>query len=445
MKEDKSVKLTKQAVEGLTLENCRKKPSDQQAFKWDSELKGFGVRVTLMSKTYIVQARDKDGETCRITIGKHGVFTADQARKEAIKRLAEIATSSNPNKAKKDRKREKRTNSITLAEVWEQYQKARSLRPTTLHVYKNALNRCFPDWLSEPITKISKDMVEKRHRELSNQVGPRSNADGAKAQANQAMRVLRSILNFAASGSDFEDADGRSILPENPVKRLSQRKAWNRNIRREGVIHKSQLKDWYKAVKDFASDTIGDYLILCLLTGLRRNEAAQLTWANVNFDEGYLRIEADKAKNHNEHRLPLTDKLTELLQGRERTGKYVFPGRSGGDTHLVESKFTVARVADKSKVKFMVHDLRRTFLTIAESLDVPHYTLKKLANHKSTSDVTGGYIVTDVERLRAPMQAITDYIMVQVGEKKPAQEVAQAKKPRAKRTSDTHKKLEVVG
>jgi len=124
------------------------------------------------------------------------------------------------------------------------------------------------------------------------------------------------------------------------------------------------------------------------------------------------------------------------------SGKYVFPGRGGPDSHLVESKFSVAKVVKNSKVPFMVHDLRRTFLTIAEGLDVPHYALKRLANHKNNADVTAGYIVNDVERLRAPMQAITDFILEQAGER---QAKSQPVEPTTtKRLTDTHNKLEVV-
>ena len=69
-------------------------------------------------------------------------------------------------------------------------------------------------------------------------------------------------------------------------------------------------------------------------------------------------------------------------------------------------------VNDASGVKFMTHGLRRrTFLPIGESLDVPHYTLKRLANHKFSGDVTGGYIQLTVDRLREPMQRITDAIL----------------------------------
>lgn len=64
---------------------------------------------------------------------------------------------------------------------------------------------------------------------------------------------------------------------------------------------------------------------------------------------------------------------------------------------------------------FMLHDLRRTFITIAKSLDISAYAVKCLVNHKMNHDVTAGYLATDVERLRKPMQQITNYIAGQIG------------------------------
>ncbi len=65
--------------------------------------------------------------------------------------------------------------------------------------------------------------------------------------------------------------------------------------------------------------------------------------------------------------------------------------------------------------------MRRTFITIAESLDIPAYALKRLMNHKMSNDVTAGYIIVDVERLRKPMQLITDYILKCMGVVKSAE------------------------
>jgi hypothetical protein len=56
-------------------------------------------------------------------------------------------------------------------------------------------------------------------------------------------------------------------------------------------------------------------------------------------------------------------------------------------------------------------NLRRTLITIAESLDISAYALKNLLNHKSSNDVTAGYIISNPERLRIPMQRITDHLL----------------------------------
>lgn len=69
------------------------------------------------------------------------------------------------------------------------------------------------------------------------------------------------------------------------------------------------------------------------------------------------------------------------------------------------------KVIQLSGVSFTLHDLRRIFITIAESIDISAYALKRLINHKITNDVTAGYIVSDVERLRKPMEQITAQLL----------------------------------
>lgn len=68
-------------------------------------------------------------------------------------------------------------------------------------------------------------------------------------------------------------------------------------------------------------------------------------------------------------------------------------------------------VVELSGVPFTLHDLRRTFATIAEGLDLSAYALKRLLNHKMNNDVTAGYIMRDVDRLRKPMQQIANFLL----------------------------------
>ena len=53
-------------------------------------------------------------------------------------------------------------------------------------------------------------------------------------------------------------------------------------------------------------------------------------------------------------------------------------------------------------------------MTIAASLDISAYALKRLVNHKTSHDVTGGYIVLGIEQLREPVQKIENYILEKV-------------------------------
>ena len=262
------------------------------------------------------------------------------------------------------------------------------------------------DWQTKPIVDISKDMVAKRHTKLGENHG--------EAYANLSMRVLRAVMNFAAG--QYEDIKGRTILPDNPVKRLSQTRAWYKNKRRDSVIKAHQLPAWYQSVMSLQDDignkaeTVRDYLLLLLFTGLRRQEAARLRWDDVDLKARTLTV--TDTKNSSPHTLPLSDFLFDLFKRRKQSTDsiFVFSG-SGATGYLIEPKRQMQKVKQQSGVDFTIHDLRRTFITTAESLDISAYALKRLLNHKMNNDVTAGYIVSDVERLRKPMQTIASALL----------------------------------
>ena len=68
------------------------------------------------------------------------------------------------------------------------------------------------------------------------------------------------------------------------------------------------------------------------------------------------------------------------------------------------------------ELRITIHDLRRTFITVADSLDIGRYALKRLVNHRMPNDVTAGYIISDVERLRDPMQDVSDFLVKHIHE-----------------------------
>jgi len=393
-----SHKLTKSFIDSIP------HPDSGQVFYRDSQLKGFGLRVGTGSKVYIAEGKVND-KTVRVSIGHHGVFAPEQARTEAKNILGMIARGINPN----DIEKAKKAKSVTLSEVYTAYLKARnSLKPRTIYDYDRFMKTHFLEWNNKPLLEISKDMIEKKHRAI----GERS-----EAQANLAMRFMRALFNFAIG--QYEDSEGVPIIPDNPVKRISQTRAWYRVDRRQTVIKSHDLPKWLKSVNNLTKISYGancesarDFLLLALFTGLRREEALSLSWDQVDLQAKTLII--PDPKNRQPHTLPLSNYLFDLLNTRfqknDGASKYVFPS-TGVKGYMNDPRDQMQKVIDDSGIKFTPHDLRRTFITIAESLDISAYALKRLANHKMTNDVTAGYIIGDAERLREPMQRITDYLL----------------------------------
>jgi len=72
-------------------------------------------------------------------------------------------------------------------------------------------------------------------------------------------------------------------------------------------------------------------------------------------------------------------------------------------------------VRAKTGIAVSPHDLRRTFATVAESVDISPFALKALINHALGADVTSGYIQITPERLREPAQRVCDKMMEMCG------------------------------
>ncbi|TDU31302.1 site-specific recombinase XerD [Panacagrimonas perspica] len=364
---------------------------------YDEDLKGFGVRITATNKAYFAEAR-VGGKTRRVKLGNHGSIAAEQARRQAKVQLGLMAKGEDP--AIK-RLREKAL-AVTVEDAFDAFlAERRNLKPTTVDDMRKALRTLA--WDSKRIATITPDMCLKRHGELGK---------ASPARANLAFRYLRAILNFAAE--KYLQSDGTPVLAHNPVRSLSKRKAWYEVSRRRTLIADPDLRAWFGAVDGLQNRDARDYLLLVLLTGLRRTEALDLTWNDVDLRGGTLTI--PDPKNRRPHQLPLSDYVLEILKARDKAkaSEFVFGTARGRLSNL---RYALAEVEKGAGVEFCVHDLRRTFATVAEKIDTPGYALKRLLNHKNAGDVTEGYIGLDVERLRKPMQAVTDYILSAAGVK----------------------------
>lgn len=393
------MRITKSFVDKVPFPPPTTEGKATQAFYRDSAIPGFGLRVTSGGAKSFIAEKRIHGKVKRMTIGRYGNLTVEQARKEAMQLLGQVATGKDPIAEKKAQQ----AKSTTLHEAFDDYLATRKdLRPSTIHDYRRNINGPLADWKDKPLAEITKDMVEARHRQLGQK---------SQARANNAMRLLRALFNHARK--KYEDAHGNPIILVNPVDRLSDNRAWYKVKRRQTLIKAHQLSDWYQATLQINNETTRDYLHFLLFTGLRRSEASRLPWADVDFGDRTFTIR--ETKNHQTHTLPMSNFLYALLERRHeaQSNPFVFPSDSKRG-YLIEPRTAIERVTTLSGVPFTLHDLRRTFITIAEALDIPGYALKRLLNHKDPNDMTAGYIVSDVERLRGPMQQITDFIIGKV-------------------------------
>ena len=391
------LKLTKSGVEKLPyyLPSPQQPKKNQELF-WDTELVGFGLRVTGTSKTYIVEKR-VNRRTVRARIGRHNQIPTDKARKIAQKLIYEMTDGKDVNA----RKQAIQGESITLQQAFDEFLEKRDLKERTVWDYQRAMDISFKTWKRKRIIDVTREMVSRHYTKLGNQIG--------KAQANQSMRFLRSLINFAAG--QYENGDGKPLIKDNPVSIITQTKTWYRVERRQTIIKNHDLASWFEAVDLLNSDLVKDYLKVLLFTGLRRQEAMKLQWDQVNLKAKTLTV--IDTKNRNPLTLPFGTFILKLLKDRKSKATdspFVFPG-SGKTGHLVESKYQTAQVTKESGIKFCLHDLRRVFINTAESLDISSYAVKQLVNHSTNGDVTAGYMVSDPERLRKPMERIETHLL----------------------------------
>ncbi len=384
------LKLTRRTIDVL------KPPTSGYRLVWDTEVPTFGLRITAAgARSYVVQLY-LAGKYRRMTIARYHALTPEQARVQARALIGDKARGKDPvaEKAKK------KAASVTLGDAFDAYLDARKdLKDRTVTDMKTAMADL--DWSKRQIASITPDQVQHKHAEL----GKRSHA-----RANLTMRYLRAVLNFAAE--KYRDSAGLSVLPANPVRHLSKARAWYRVDRRRTVLKEHELEAWMGAVMKLKNTEARDYFVTVLLTGLRRGEAMGLRWSDVDLKGRTLTV-ADP-KNRRPFTLPLSDYLVAMFEARkkEAVGPYVFQTERG---RLHNLRYAMAEVEKEAEVTFCIHDLRRTFATAADRNDVPAYALKALLNHSSAADVTAGYVVHDIERLRRPMQRITDYFLAAGG------------------------------
>lgn len=408
-----ATKLSNSSIEALPA------PTTGQKFYWDAGLSGFGVRVTAAgAKSYIAQGR-VDGKTRRFTIGPCHLLDYREARKRALDRLGEMHDGKDPQAERKKRQ----AKALTLRAVMLDYiDKKRTrngpLRPTSQADIEKCVTKVFAEWADKPVASITREMCLKRFRELSAR---------APAQANQAFRNLRALLNWARVTNVAPDGS-YPILPVNPVVQAFESTQWNAERPREERVPMQKLGQVWAMLTERADKTkypSGDvtaaHLVqFLILTGARIGEACSLKWTQVRLEDEVPSFTFTQTKNHNVVTIPMSGVLHEILsaryEARPRGSEYVFPARAGTAVgHIKDARGTMEKVSEVAGMHLHNHDLRRTFVAIAIASGIELWKAELLTNHVAQSVTLNHYTETsDLRYLQGEVESIAQWIVSKV-------------------------------
>lgn len=403
------MKLTKASVAEIEADAAR------QILIWDTEIRGFGLRVAPGgAKAYIMQRR-AGTKTRRVTIGRADDMSAEAARRKATILAAEFAEGVDPVAAKKERIKR----AMTLRDAMEAYIAAPKKKGVGRGAAKKArtqrdirvvMQRKFPDWMDRPVTDFTESMVKERHAAI---------AKDSPAQANLAFRYFRAAINNLIADVDEGETP---VVKSNPVTRLNRTNQWADVRPAKGRIPDKAIPEWVEAVNTGLDDLthgseMRDALLFLLLTGARISELLgsvkdgypALRWSSVDFRQG--KVTFPDTKNRLDHELPLPVQLKALLQDRvARAGpEFVFSDKKG--RMPADLRPGLRRMASLTGIDITAHDLRRTFASVASKLDISTFKVKRLTNHISGNDVTADYVDVEFDDLREAMQKIEDHML----------------------------------
>lgn len=399
-----TVKLTKSKVEQIEV------PRGRTALYWDSELPGFGLRITPKgTRSYIAQGR-VNAHTRRITLGRHGILTADEARKRARKTLGQLADGIDP-RAERERQR---AASVTLREVVDDYLENRRrkdgkpLADRTKDDIRRHLKKNFTEWADKPVVTITRDAVRRKYISL----GQRSHA-----QANQAKRNLSALLNYASA--TYRSSDGQPLLSHNPVDVIRDSNIHFADNARDNRVPKDKVGHFVSVLEQTRISptsspsvrTKAFAALVLLVTGLRKADLLQRTWDDADLTRGTLHLVDTK---HREPRtFPLPCQVVSIIRDQQKiaTGPYIFQSDGGnGPVHNLTAGLKPANASIEHHVA--THDLRRTFDDIFDHLGIDPIIGELLSNRKPAGSSVRfkHYADTkDLTRYMKQAQQIADY------------------------------------
>jgi integrase len=384
-------KLTKRTVDAL-----RPEP-DREVFAWDNELRGFGVRLRPNGAgSYIIQYRNTEGRSRRLTLGSLHVLTPEQARGLARDRLGAVCKGEDPAEERKALRE-----APTVAEVCDWYleqaeagrllgRKRKPVAGSTLALDRSRIDAHVKPLIgSRTVRGLSIADLENFQADVAAGKTAKARAGrgglttGGAGVAGRTLGMLHTI---------FEQACRWSVIEANPARgarKVSTDTKRERRLSPEDVI---ALGRAMRQAKDGSPVALAA-VELMLLTGFRRMEALALQRDWVDAQVGCVRFPETKTGAQVR---PIGEGALQIIAKQPVVGDstFVFPGEAGND-HFVGIARVLARLSIAAKLDPITpHVLRHTFASFAGDLGFSELTVAALLGHASRG-VTQRYVHLD--------------------------------------------------
>jgi integrase len=343
------------------LKSLKPAPTGQRTVHWDAARPSFGVRVTDRGVISFFVMRRMPGkpQPVRVGLGHYPEISLAQARKLATAAIGDLVSGIHP----KAHKQHAGT-FVVLAEAFLSRPAAAKQR-TADAIRKTVGRHLLPRWGSRAASTITRADAIAMVETLDRTSGPYT---AAKA--------------LALASSIFRHAMMREQIASNPCALIKVSDFVGDMAPRQRVLTAGEMAILWRAAEGLYP--AGPFARFLLLTAVRRSEAAQMAWAEVNLDDALWVVPANRTKSGTPHEVPLSPMAVDLLRSLPRFagGDFVFSttgGRGGIVSFGLYKTVIDARAAGLTNWRF--HDLRRTARTNLASLGVTPFIAELILGH----------------------------------------------------------------
>ena len=342
-------KLNRRSISRRTVEALK---VEKDTVFWDRDLPGFGIRVYASgTKTYVVQSRTK-GKSVRVTVGRHGVISADEARRRAARIVNRIKAGEDP---VPEPLPARLAGGPTVADLAARYmEKHVSVRckASTAEGIRGLLGKYIvPEFGKLPLLAVERERVAAFHVRLS----------GVPYAANRAVALMSRMYAMAADWEMVPDGTNpcRSVC-KYPA-RGRERFLTDTEFRRLGEVLGEAATKGGVSVHAVAA------IRLLMLTGCRKSEILSLQWTDIDLEAGQLRLRESKT---GPRAVPLSPPSAKVLADLPRVpgNPWVIPGQKP-DTHMTNLDDPWRIVRERAGIENVrIHDCRHSFASRALAL-----------------------------------------------------------------------------